>query len=180
MNPKSFEDCYIEYKDFGRQFALRICKNPDKAEDLSQDAFLKILRSGSNFEDVKSFKSYLCRIIVNTYLDDKRKTQRRPQVSYSLDHAVSWDSNFSTEPFQEDPGIINFIETSCLDQLLKSATVRKNHREIFETVLFNDLTGEELALAFNISHGTARSRLGRARTAFQEALGIRGPNSSVL
>lgn len=60
-------------------WALRVLHNPDDAEDAVQDAFVKIWRQLSRFEERSSFSTWVHRIVVNASLDLMRRLAVRPQ-----------------------------------------------------------------------------------------------------
>lgn len=65
----------------------RICysslHNPQDAEDLTQDVFMKVYRSLDRFEGRSSFKTWIYRIAINTCRNEIRHRQRRPQEALS-------------------------------------------------------------------------------------------------
>jgi len=57
--------------------AMRMMRNPDDAEDVVQDAFMKVLRHMARFEERAAFNTWLHRIVVNTCLDRLRRPEPR-------------------------------------------------------------------------------------------------------
>ena len=58
--------------------ALRMTHNPADAEDLVQEAYLKAYRGFKGFEAGTNLKAWLFRILTNTYINQYRSKQRRP------------------------------------------------------------------------------------------------------
>ncbi len=58
--------------------ALRMTRNPQDAEDLVQETFVKAFRAFESFADGTNLKAWLFRILTNTYINLYRKRQRQP------------------------------------------------------------------------------------------------------
>ena len=76
-----------------RAFLVRLCKQYDMADDLAQDTFLKAYQKIADFKGSGSFSGWLFQIAYNCFLDMRRKTTRRAQVSveYIAQMALSVD-----------------------------------------------------------------------------------------
>lgn len=72
-------------------FVLRSCGDPTRAEDLTQDIFLKVVRSAPRYKETAKFTTWLYTIARNRCIDDARSHGRKPTVS--LNRSVSGDSD---------------------------------------------------------------------------------------
>ena len=74
---KSFESLYRRHE--GRVYALclRMTRSPERAEDCTQEAFVKAWRSLPTFEGRSAFGTWLHRIAVNQVLSLQRREARR-------------------------------------------------------------------------------------------------------
>ena len=61
--------------------ALRMTRNPSDAEDLVQETYLKAYRAFDSFQEGTNLKSWLYKILTNTFINTYRKRQREPQRS---------------------------------------------------------------------------------------------------
>src|SRR6202044_3991887 len=61
--------------------ALRMTRNPNDAEDLVQETFVKAFAAFHQFTEGTNLKAWLYRILTNTFINTYRKKQRQPQES---------------------------------------------------------------------------------------------------
>jgi len=61
--------------------ALRMTRNRADAEDLVQETYLKAYRSYGSFTEGTNLRAWLYRILTNTYINNYRAAQRRPEVA---------------------------------------------------------------------------------------------------
>lgn len=61
--------------------ALRMTRNPQDAEDLVQETYLKAYKSFHSFKQGTNLKAWLYRIMTNNYINSYRKAKRRPTES---------------------------------------------------------------------------------------------------
>ncbi|MBE7702987.1 MAG: sigma-70 family RNA polymerase sigma factor [Cyanobacteria bacterium SIG28] len=136
----------------------------DDVSDLTQEVLLKMAKSISTLKDVKNFKSWLNRIITNTFYDFSK---RKP------DHIVELDEDKFNEIRDKlgcEPGDrCLFTE---LEKLIKLAlmTLPKDLRLSLVLREFEGLSYEDIAKATNTTLGTVKSRISRARLKLQEEL----------
>ena len=154
--------------------ALRMTRNPADAEDLVQETYLKAYRAWATFTQGTNLKSWLYRILTNTFINTYRAKKRRPEQTEieevedlylyrrlgGLEAAMAGRS-------AEDELLENFTETD-VKQALESLpdTFRM-------AVLLADVEGfsyKEIADILGIPIGTVMSRLHRGRKALQKAL----------
>lgn len=72
------------YKDLVFTLALRMLKNREEAEEISQDAFIKIFKSLNKFKGDSKFSTWVYRVTYNTCLD-RIKKNKRSQVHVTID-----------------------------------------------------------------------------------------------
>ncbi|NLP37898.1 MAG: sigma-70 family RNA polymerase sigma factor [Firmicutes bacterium] len=148
----------------------RMTGNKEDAADLAQESFLKAFRALPSFQGQSSFSTWLFRIVTNTCLDERRKRQRKPHI-YSLDNPLSTaDGEIQLEFADEGPGPLQIT----LEQELQKEIQELLHRlppKQRAIIIMRDLQGfsyEEMAEALEISLGTVKSRLSRARSRLRE------------
>ena len=61
--------------------AMRLTRNPQDAEDLIQETYLKAYNNFGSFKQGTNLKAWLYRIMTNTYINSYRKAKRRPTES---------------------------------------------------------------------------------------------------
>lgn len=154
--------------------AMRMTRNPADAEDLVQETYLRAYRGFGGFEQGSNLKAWLYRILTNTFINQYRARQRRPDET-ELDEAedlylfrrLSGLEAAQMGRSAEDELMDWFTDTEvsqALDDLPDNFRV---------PVLLADVEGfsyKEIAEMLDIPMGTVMSRLHRGRKNLQKAL----------
>lgn len=146
--------------------ALRMCGNPEDAQDCLQESMLRVYRSIGGFKAQASFSTWLYRITMNTCLDELRRRKSRPAVS--LDGLV--DSGWSPSDDHEGP------EQHALRTEARAALERSIHElpeDMRAAVVLRDIYGysyDEIAKQLDANVGTIKSRISRARERLREKI----------
>jgi len=78
----AFEELVRRHGDRAYRVALTFVGDEQKAEDLAQEAFVKILEAADSYRPTASFTTYLYRVVANACLDYRKK--KRPRSSAKL------------------------------------------------------------------------------------------------
>ena len=160
---EAFEDLVRAHEKTVYNLALRMTGNPQDAEDMAQEAFLKAYRSLPEFRGESKFSVWLYRIVSNVCLDHLRRQSRRPAVSLTTEdeegEAQQWDvPDESLSPER------------LLEQKLTREAVQKGLRQLPEEqrqiLLLREIKGlsyEEIGEILALEPGTVKSRIFRAR-----------------
>jgi len=97
-NLSSFAILVEKHKGMAYTLALRIAKNQEDAEEIAQDAFMKVYNSLSTFKQDSKFTTWLYKIIYNTAISRFRK---KHIDSYSMEESSMADSVHE----QDDDGL---------------------------------------------------------------------------
>ena len=81
----AFEELVKAHEKPVYNLALRLVGNPQDAEDMAQEAFLKVYRSLPEFRGESKFSVWLYRIVSNVCLDHLRRQGRRPASSLTTE-----------------------------------------------------------------------------------------------
>ena len=143
--------------------ALRMTGDPQDAEDMAQEAFLKAYRSLGDFRSESRFSVWLYRIVSNVCLDFLRRRSRRPSVSLTTEDDEG-------EELQRDVPDERFSPETLLERRLTREAVREGLRELPEEqrqiLLLREIEGlsyEEIGEILDLEPGTVKSRIFRAR-----------------
>ena len=168
---EAFERLISSYQKKVYNIAYRYIGNREEAEDLAQEAFLKVFRSIQSFRGEAAFSTWLYHIVSNVCRDALRKSSRR--MEDSLDCAVTTekgelqrevpDWSMSPEPIYENQELGEFIQ-ALINQLSPEYKTVIIMREIQE------MSYEEIAAELNCSLGTVKSRLSRARKVLRDKI----------
>jgi len=143
-----------------RAFAVSLCGNPDRADDLVQETLVKAWSNLSSFAEGTNLAAWLFTILRNIYYSEYRK--RRREVADS-DGAIA--ARLATAPAQS--GHMDFLDFSGALQKLPA-----DQREALILIGASGLSYEEAAGVCNCAVGTMKSRVNRARNRLVELLAI--------
>ncbi len=144
--------------------ALRLTRDVDDAEDLTQDALVRAQRAYATF-DGGNFRAWVVRIVGNLFINDYKARQRHP--------VVYMDARVAERVYDDEAN----DAAACLvaEELGDEVwTALKTIPTIFaRPVLMIDVAGvsyDAFALAEGIPVGTVRSRLSRGRVQLRKLL----------
>lgn len=155
-NDHAFRILVEKYRHVVYLATYGVLRNEKDAEDATQEVFLKIYTSLSQYGN-QGFKTWVTRIAVNHAIDIKRKQVRRQehlQVEYEeRDHAPKLDSVEKEVIVREKEHLLR----QRLDEL------PKNYRTVVEAFYFHDKSYQEIAEEQQTSVKNVEVRLYRAR-----------------
>ncbi|MDY5786374.1 sigma-70 family RNA polymerase sigma factor [Corynebacterium sp.] len=152
--------------------ALRMTRNPQDAEDLVQETYLKAFKAFGSFTPGTNLKAWLYRIMTNTYINSYRKKQRRP-LETSADEIT--DHQLYSSSSHDSTG----LESAELEALKKmpnsriSDALNQLNEDYRMVVYYADVEGlayKDIAEVMDIPLGTVMSRLHRGRKKLREML----------
>jgi len=160
----------IPHLDVLYNFALRLTTDPNDAEDLVQDTIVKAFRFFSSYENGTNAKAWLFRILKNSFINNYRKTSKRPQqVDY--DEVSSYYESIRAER-TDTSDLERLMFRELMDDEMSVALSRLP--EDFRTVVLlcdvQNYTYEEIANMLDVPIGTIRSRLHRGRNLLKTEL----------
>lgn len=168
----AFEELVRQYEKRVYAVALRSSGSPEDAADITQEVFLRAWRSIESFRGDSGFSTWLFRITMNLCVDHARHKHAQPQTQ----PLVVGEEDAERPIPDPAPTPEEHLENSELGRELAAALeeVSEEHRRI---VLLRDVSGlsyTEIAEVLEISEGTVKSRLSRARIALRTILLRRG------
>jgi RNA polymerase sigma-70 factor (ECF subfamily) len=157
-------------------FALlyRLTDSPDEATDLTQDTFLKALRSIGKFRGDSGLKTWLFRIAINESRNRFRWWKRRRRdVTFSLDATVG-ESETPLSALMPDEGPTPEEVTLRREREYAITVALGELKPVFrEAVVLYDVEGlsyEETAGVIGVGLGTVKSRISRGREELRKRL----------
>ena len=156
------QELYDKYCDGMYLVALRYSKMQQEAEDILQEAFIKVFKNIKNFRKDSSLAYWIKRIVVNTALNHQRsKLYLYPMVDVNeLDHWSDQESIISGLNYEELLSLIQELPTGC--------------QVIFNLFAIEGYKHHEIAKTLEISEGTSKSQYSRAKTLLIEKITKRG------
>jgi RNA polymerase sigma-70 factor (ECF subfamily) len=160
-------------------FVYRMLNDYELAVDLAQETFVRVYTSIGRYEANYSFSTYIYRIASNLAISEIRKRKRRRVVS--LFSIFTADDG---QPVEMDPPDQRQLpEDAMLERERKQAvtTAIASLPEKYRTAVvlrdIEDHSYEEIAKILNLSEGTVKSRINRARNLLREKLGYLLPGA---
>src|SRR5690606_19484611 len=150
---------YRKYARVMFHVCLSYCADRDQAKDILQEAFIKAFRNLGTFKTGNSLEGWLRRIVVNTAIDQLRKSRKWSFIT-------STGQLDDPEDMEELP-----VFPYSTDQVL--GLIRElppGARTVFNLFALDDLSHKEIASRLNISEGTSKSQYKRARDLLQQWL----------
>lgn len=153
----SFAILVERYKDMVFSLALKVMKNREEAEEVSQDTFIKAFRSLKNFKGDSKFSTWLYKIAYHNCMDRLKKVARKYNTD-TIDEVVenkitSTEDVLKTIERKERAEIIK----ACLDEL------PEDERSILWFFYFEELSLKEITQVTSYSENNVKVKLHRAR-----------------
>ncbi|HMO61055.1 MAG TPA: RNA polymerase sigma factor [Ferruginibacter sp.] len=138
----------------------RYARNTADAEDILQDAFIKVFDKIQQFKFEGSFEGWIRKIVVNTALK-KYSVQR-------YEKEVSGYEIKDRDEMITDPGIYSHLTHKELLEMIKK--LPDGYRVIFNLYVIEGYQHDEIAEMLGIQPGTSRSQLVKARAMLQKQI----------
>jgi RNA polymerase sigma-70 factor (ECF subfamily) len=156
----TWEEVAREHGSFLYRVAFRLAGNHDDAQDLVQEALLRV-RTGLERYEPGSLEGWLARIVTNVFLDDVRRRRRRPADAFPDDP----DRVLPESPSAEEA-------SAELSRDIQAALASLPTEFRVPVVLCDvaDQSYEQIAAILHMPIGTVRSRIHRGRRLLRDAL----------
>ena len=142
-------------------YAMTLAGSRAQAEELTQEAFFRAFAKRSDFRGESDEVTWLCAIVKNLYLDEKRRDSRLAPMPEEL----------------SDPG--KSVEQTAADRDASFRIHRALHaleepyREVFELRIFGELSFREIGAIFSKTENWARVTYHRAKLRLQERMCVK-------
>jgi len=156
---RAFEELYKE--NLGRVYALclRMTRDRSRAEDLTQEAFVRAWEKLNSFRGDSAFSTWLHRLTVNLVLTDARtRARQNERVTLGDENGVP-----DTPARHEAPRERMDLEAAI-------AGLPEGARHVFVLYEIEGYRHEEIAQMMGIASGTTKAQLHRARRLLREVL----------
>ena len=139
----------------------RYARNQADAEDILQDAFIKVFEKIGQFKGDGSFEGWIRKIVVNTALKKYTLSRYNKEV-------LEEDILVKEETQEGDPAAYNQLSEKDILQLIHQ--LPDGYRIIFNLYVIEGYRHEEIAEMLGIQSGTSRSQLAKARIMLQKQI----------
>lgn len=155
---EDFEKIYSEYYDAVFQYVLSLCKDEVWAEDVTQEAFFKALKTIDSFRGDCKLSVWLCQIAKNTFYTAVKRRQR--QVDFPLE-TIQSDDDIDQQICDKDSAF-------QIHKLLH--TLDEPYREVFWMRTFGELSFRDIGNLFQKTESWARVTYHRAKMKIREGV----------
>lgn len=168
---QAFEELVCLYERKVYTLAYRMMGNPEDANDLAQEAFLRAFRAIGSFRGDSSFSTWLSHIVTNLCRDELRKRYRISVESLDQEVCLGYSEVKKQIPSAEPTP----------DEIYEKRELQQEIQELLSTLspefrlalILRDIQGfsyQEIAEQMECSLGTVKSRINRARNYLKEKL----------
>ncbi|MBT3250289.1 MAG: sigma-70 family RNA polymerase sigma factor [Candidatus Marinimicrobia bacterium] len=147
----AFDELVNEHQRWVFEFIIKIVNNPQDAEDLAQDIFVKVFFNLQNFRFQAQFKTWLYRIIINQLNNYFKKKK-----------LLSW---FNADLNERDTGdnSNNNKSNSDINLVAKVKKLPKVQRDIVILRIFQDMSFKQVSEILTITENSAKVSFYKAK-----------------
>ena|ERR1051326_4243013 len=144
---------------YGKMMAvcLRYAKDRDEAKDILHEGYMKVFDKLKNFGSKGSFEGWIRRIMVNTAIDHLRKNKHE----YLIVNTVYASDQAATVTDANDDDIINSVDHEEVMKAIQQLSPA--YRAVFNLYVIEDFSHKEISEILDISEGTSKSNLAKAK-----------------
>jgi RNA polymerase sigma-70 factor (ECF subfamily) len=169
----AFQELVRRYRNQITNFVYRMLNDYDRAVDLAQETFVRVYMSADRYQATYSFSTYIYRIASNLAISDLRQRKRRRLVPipsfFSDKDGEEMEVELSDErQVMPDEALIEDERRRAVSRAI--ASLPEKYRA---PIILRDIEGksyEEIGKVLELSDGTVKSRINRARNLLKEKL----------
>lgn len=160
----AFEKLIISHEKTVYNIAYRMFNNEEDTKDIAQEVFIKIYKNLNKFDGNCKISTWIHRITVNTCIDELRK--RKGKETSSIDSLIDLDDGevqkqYTDNSFNPEQSLINKEDIEDLKNAIN--LLSENHKALIVLRDIQGLSYNEISEITQISLGTIKSRISRAR-----------------
>jgi len=170
--PGAFQELFDRYRDRLVHFITRKTGDSDRAQDLVQEAFIRVTRHLHRFDTSKKFSTWVYTIASNLSKNELRNRSRSPLVLFQK-LTSNWDDDHRPLQFEDLTMQPDDLYRKRFLRRLVEDTVEElpeHHRLVFRLRELEGKSYEEIAEITGVNLGTVKSRLHRARNSFAQRI----------
>lgn len=155
-NRRMQEELYSRFSPRMYAVCLRYAGNAEEAEDILQEGFIKVFKKLDSFRNEGSFEGWIRRIFVNTAIEHFRRKRYLMPVTEKEENTI------------EGKYVSVLDELAEKDILALVQELSPGYRTVFNMYVVEGYTHKEISDMLNISEGTSKSQLSRAKVILQD------------
>ena len=165
-NRKSQELIFRSF--YGKMMSVcrRYTSDDDQAKDIVQDGFIKVFKNLERFNYKGSFEGWIRRIMVNTAIDFTRKLKS----SHESPNEAKPIEDYKDIAIEEDEELPEEFQLNVSDIKTAMNELSTAYKNVFNLYVFENYSHQEIAEELDISVGTSKSNLAKARANMKKIL----------
>ncbi|MBI1307522.1 MAG: sigma-70 family RNA polymerase sigma factor [Bacteroidetes bacterium] len=160
-NREAQKELFEKYASRMMGICIRYMSNTEDAKDVLQDGFVKVFMQIESFKFKSSLYTWMSRIFVNLCINRLNRTVQ------TLELTQEHESSTLNEENENQPIWGNLNRDQIMSEILALPDI---YRVVINMYAIDGLTHSEIAKALNISEGSSKSRLSRARVILKERI----------
>ncbi|HUC43632.1 MAG TPA: sigma-70 family RNA polymerase sigma factor [Candidatus Sulfotelmatobacter sp.] len=162
----AFQEAALAHLSSLFNFALKLTRNRERAEDLVQETYLRAYRASESFTPGTNMKAWLFQILKNAQLNVYRSAKTHPEEVPLEPDEDRWAELSGPETPE------SIVMNGLLDGEIQDAldAVPTEYREVVVLAILEEMSYREIADILGIPIGTVMSRLHRGRKILQAKL----------
>lgn len=160
---KSFESLMLKYQKLVFGYSFKMLKNKQKAEDIMQEAWMRVIKNSQNFKQTGSVKAWILSIARNLVIDEFRHMKKWIELEDEKWAAIE-DPQADLEQLFNDQQRHAALATAFAD-------LPENQKIILSMIIIEELNQSEVAVRLGISVGAVKASLFRAREYLKSSVG---------
>lgn len=161
----AFEVLYRRHNDALYRYLLRLTLNPAIADDVFQEAWIKIIGARESYRPTAKFTTFLFRVAHNCFIDHIRRNRRHVDSQSPADPALCEDPSRTPEDLADDDMRLRQLY-ACLRE------IPQEQRDVFLLYEEGGLSIDEIAHVTGVNRETAKSRLRYAVSKLKQAFAV--------
>ncbi len=147
------------------RLAQRYLRDPARAEDITQDVFIRVFHAAETYRPTAKFTTWVYRITVNLCLNALRDRRSRPEVAFESGSDESGGGGGYENIISETVNPAQQLEVEELSQAINRAleTLPEGQRTVVLLRRYDELSYEEIAEVTGNTPAAVKSLLSRAR-----------------
>lgn len=170
-NEKAYQKLMMKYRKSVYYLIFKMVRNPQDAEDLTQETFVKAFSSLAKFDTRYAFSTWIFKIASNNTIDFIRKQRMQ---TYSINESINTEDGVNNPLQIEDTGLIahDIVMRDQRKQYLAIAIAKlpERYQQLITLRYFEEYSYEEVAEHLKVPLGTVKAQLHRARELLNEEL----------
>lgn len=144
---------------------MRYADDADEAEDIVQNGFIKVFKSIENYKGDGSFEGWIKRIVINTAIDNYRRKKVKPVV---VDSDMTDRLGDDMEDESDEESVYEQVPIHAVMDAVQELSPA--YRTVFNLYVMEGYNHNEIAEMLDISVGTSKSNLSKARLNLRKIL----------